>query len=314
MSLITNRGESMFQALSNALTTADRIDIQTGFFYLSGFEALAEELENKQVRVLVGMEIEPSLTPLIARGNYDPDLDLNRFRPRSETTSMLDRRNNYINGLVGIINDTDLFESPGTGPTLELFLKKIENGSLEIRRTRKDHHGKMYLVHNRSDVSQRGQSPGTRIVGSSNFTYSGLVGQGEINALDTGKTAFEAGLRDFELLWSNEHSISIADEGTRDLFVTEIRKRTWRFQQPTPFDLYVRVLDEYFAEPTTTNLKTPNTITDGRYWDLQYQIDAIRLGLDRIERYSGAILADVAGLGKRVIASAIAKKIGRAHV
>ena len=82
------------------------------------------------------------------------------------------------------------------------FLNKIEDGSLEIRKTLQKEHAKMYLVHNKEDHSAGGDSPGTRFVGSSNFTYSGLSGQGELNSADRDKSRFQEGLTKFEELWS----------------------------------------------------------------------------------------------------------------
>jgi superfamily II DNA or RNA helicase len=44
--------------------------------------------------------------------------------------------------------------------------------------------------------------------------------------------------------------------------------------------------------------------------DFEYQTDAIKEGLDRIERHNGVIVADVVGLGKSIIAAAIASNLG----
>ncbi len=65
-----------------------------------------------------------------------------------------------------------------------MYLKKIEDGSLEIRKTLENHHAKVYLLHNKSEISNRGDFPGTVFMGSSNFTYRGLKGQGELIAIN----------------------------------------------------------------------------------------------------------------------------------
>jgi HKD family nuclease len=44
MSVIDNDKQTLLSALDNALTTADRVDIAVGFFYFSGFQALAKLL------------------------------------------------------------------------------------------------------------------------------------------------------------------------------------------------------------------------------------------------------------------------------
>ena len=43
----------------------------------------------------------------------------------------------------------------------------------------------------------------------------------------------------------------------------------------------------------------------------QYQIDAVNQALNIIETYNGVIVADVVGLGKSVVASLIAKQLGK---
>jgi superfamily II DNA or RNA helicase len=57
-------------------------------------------------------------------------------------------------------------------------------------------------------------------------------------------------------------------------------------------------------------MKTPKHITSGKFSDLKYQKDAINLGIDRIKKFGGVIIADVVGLGKSIVASAIAHNLG----
>ena len=53
-SIIDNRKRTMEESLKNALQQAESVDILTAFFYFSGFNALAEELKDKKIRILVG--------------------------------------------------------------------------------------------------------------------------------------------------------------------------------------------------------------------------------------------------------------------
>ena len=54
------------------------------------------------------------------------------------------------------------------------------------------------------------------------------------------------------------------------------------------------------------SIQTPYEITGGSFSNLKYQIDAIKYGVDCINKNNGVIIADVVGLGKSIIASAIA--------
>ena len=60
MTLIDNKARTLQDALKNTLPSTERIDILTAYFYFSGFSALADELKDKKIRILVGKAIEPN--------------------------------------------------------------------------------------------------------------------------------------------------------------------------------------------------------------------------------------------------------------
>lgn len=73
-SIIDNREKKMIDSLRNALNQAESVDILTAFFYFSGFNALADELKDKKIRILVGNTIDPSAIEELCRAVKD-DLD-----------------------------------------------------------------------------------------------------------------------------------------------------------------------------------------------------------------------------------------------
>ena len=133
MSLIDNNDQTMRDALIKAMQHANRLDVLTGYFYLSGFEALIEYLADMKVRVLVGKEINPSLIPLInSQSSKNPNLDLSRFQLQVETKGSLALRKNYLDALIGFINDTNTFDDEGKFQRLMTFVSKVEDGTLEM--------------------------------------------------------------------------------------------------------------------------------------------------------------------------------------
>jgi superfamily II DNA or RNA helicase len=70
----------------------------------------------------------------------------------------------------------------------------------------------------------------------------------------------------------------------------------------------VRILHELFSIPDK-KIKLPSEITDNDFLDLEYQKDAIKKGLDIINKHNGVIISDVVGLGKSIIASVIAHNL-----
>lgn len=309
MALIDNKNQTLQEALKNALQSADSVDIAVGFFYFSGFQALFEQLKDKKVRILVGLEVDPQLVPQIAQYAKDGDEDLSRWQPRRPTTSRTALKLNYIDSFVGFMNDSDIFDQDKSNEVFDLYIEKIKNGTLEIKKTESDYHGKFYLVHNKEELSQNGDFPGTVFMGSSNLTYRGLIGQGELNDSSREKSKFEEYKKEFENMWDDSRSIGIADIHTKEEFIEAIKPRIWRYAIPSPYSIYIRVLHELFQQNEIESLKTPRDITNGLYTDLEYQVDAIKIAIDKLNKYDGALLADVVGLGKSIIASAVARNM-----
>ena len=117
---------------------------------------------------------------------------------------------------------------------------------------------------------------------------------------------YEEYLSEFESLWQDGKTIDISVSGGNDDFVREVKKKLWIFAQPSPYHIFIRILFELYAATERTNVKTPHEISDGKFTNLKYQIDAIQYGIDCINKNNGVIIADVVGLGKSIIASAIA--------
>jgi len=309
MPLIDNSERTLKEAIQNALSTSDRIDIAVGYFFFSGFSELAEQLRDKKVRILVGLEVDPTLVPEIVQQSKDSDVDLTKWQPRRETSSSMALQRNYLDALVGFINDSDIFDKDATSKVFDLFVEKIENGTLEIRKTLKDNHAKFYILLNKQEFSQNSDFLGTVFMGSSNFTYSGLIGQGELN--DSTKELYKVQeyKEKFEELWSDSRSISIVDIHNKERFIEDLKPRIWKYVVPSPYEIYIRILHELFAEEDSEVIETPSKITKGIYMDLEYQIDAIKMVINRLRKFNGAILADVVGLGKSIIAAAVARNL-----
>lgn len=302
----------MYQALINALSTSDKVDIQVGYFYFSGFELLATHFKDKKVRILVGKQIDPKAVPNIIamQQKTGKPVDLERFQSWESFSSRSEQKENYFEGFSKLFNESEVFDSPESQQAYKIFEEKILNGSLEIKLTNTDEHGKMYLVHNSSEFNQGGDFPGTRFLGSSNLTYNGLIEQGELNDSSRDKQIFIDGCAKFDSMWSDAQNIDIATPENNEEFKAVVKK-LWINSIISPYLMYVRVLYELFGKDRNTDIEPPGKITDESFVDLEYQLDAIRMGIDRIDQFGGVIIADVVGLGKSIIASAIAYNIAK---
>ena len=185
----------------------------------------------------------------------------------------------------------------------------MKDGSLEIKKTLQPNHAKLYIFQNEDEFSQGGEYPGTVITGSSNFTRAGMKGRFEINVLSRDARNYKEAYDIFDTLWKD--AITIVDKNNIDDFLYNVVEKIWIDKLPKPFLMYVRVLEEYFSERIKEHIRLPVEITRGRFFDLKYQVDAIKKALDVIERHNGVIIADVVGLGKSIIASAVAHNLNQ---
>lgn len=291
---ITNQDRLLSDVVNNVLPSSEKLYFLVGYFYFSGFEEIYKNVTEKQIKILVGLEIEKDIANKIREFEV---IDGSRI-PRGKI------RDNYYKSFVELFNDTDFFDTKQKQEAFRLFLEKIENGTLEIRKTEHPNHAKLYIFENKKEFNQGGEFPGTVITGSSNFTRSGLRGNFEINVISRDSSNYSEAYKIFKDLWDS--AVRIADKDNFKDFLYNVVEKIWLDKLPKPFLLYVRVLEEYFSERTKDLIRLPSEITRNKYINLKYQIDAIKRALDILDRHNGVIIADVVGLGKSIIASAVA--------
>lgn len=297
---ITNREGRTLSDIINLIlpNKTESLEFLVGYFYFSGIEELYENLEDKKMRILVGLEIESELQSL----THNFNLFANKKR-----SSRQDIRHNNYDAIVKLFNETDYFESKKQEEAFKIYFNKIKDGTLEIRKTKEPSHAKMYIFSYKEEYAENGETPGTVITGSSNLTYCGLRGQNEINVRFQDKAEYKEAKELFEKLW--EDAIVLADKEHINEFEDNVIKHVWYEKIYSPYLLYLRVLYEYFKIDTSKRIRTPHDITKGRFYNFKYQEDAVRMGIDTINKHNGVIISDVVGLGKSIIASAIANNL-----
>ena len=194
------------------------------------------------------------------------------------------------------------------------MVQDLIDGKLELRaHPSKKIHAKIYVLYP-DDFNQYTQ--GMAITGSSNLSGNGLgiteERQYEFNVKMTQHEDVQFAKDEFEQLWEEAKGCEI----TADDLKTSI-DRTYLKGDVSPYDLYIKMLMEYFSDRILeTDNDDPFDMPDG-YTKYDYQMDAVIEGYQKLIRYDGFFLADVVGLGKTVIATMIAKKFlienGRDH-
>jgi superfamily II DNA or RNA helicase len=295
---ITNQGKLLSEIINGILPKTSAVDILVGYFYFSGYQLLSQGLKDKHIRILVGLDVDIQITKSIR--------EIDTFNSKRQSRGKM--RDDYYEQFINLFNNSDFLDSAVKLESFKLFYDKIKNGTLEIRKTENPCHAKMYIFDYNAENSEGGEDPGNVITGSSNLSYAGLEGRIEINSRFKDKQTHIDAKKIFNELWDT--SVIVVDKDNVPEFEEKVIKHIWYEKLYSPYLMYLRVLDEYFAIPSKEHIITPYDITDGRYVNLKYQTDAVQLALQSIENHNGVIIADVVGLGKSIIASTIARNLG----
>ena len=157
-------------------------------------------------------------------------------------------------------------------------------------------HAKLYLAHRPEDSFNPIQS----IMGSSNLTYSGLTKQGELDA--------EFGDRDdglkfskwFDARWEDRFSVDISDD------LAHIIDESWAGEQgPTPYEVYLKII-YHLSQEARSGISEYNLPAVFERDLFDFQANAVKLIVRRLDKHNGAMIGDVVGLGKTITACAVA--------
>jgi superfamily II DNA or RNA helicase len=296
---ITNQDKLLSRVMGNIIPESKSIYALVGYFYFSGFFELYDKLKNKQVKILIGLDVEPELNNKLK--------EFYLLQEQGQRKSYQQAKNEYFKSLSDLINETDFCDTKEKQKAFKLFLKKIKNNTLELRRTKEPNHAKLYIFESEDKSSRGGELPGTVITGSSNLTLSGLRNRFEINVISHEAQDYKVSKKIFDNLW--EEAYPLVSQKNIDEFIDKVVDKIWIDKLPRPYLVYLRVINELFNIPQK-DLTCPSEISQD-YFDLEYQKDAVKKTMDILDKHSGAIIADVVGLGKSIVASTTAYNLNK---
>lgn len=147
------------------------------------------------MQILIGLDVEKDLLNKIKEIEFIQELNISRGKIKD----------NFNKSLVKIFNDTDYFDSEEQQNAFRLFFKKINDGTLELKKTAQPNHSKLYIFRHKIEASDGGVSPGIVITGSSNLTRSGLKDRCEINVIL--RDEYDEAYNIFKDLWNSSIDI-----------------------------------------------------------------------------------------------------------
>lgn len=295
---ITNSGKSLSGRLKELISHSKELKFLVGFFYFSGIKELYEGLKDNPeviIKILVGLNVDLFNHKLI---EYSEDGNL----------SGDDKINNFFSSVKKSIN-SDEFDNREFYEQIRFFLKLIADNRIIIRKTYIPNHSKLYLF-----KLERGQAKSELfITGSSNLTKSGLTTQEEFN-VEISDYGFNDAEEYFDNLW--DKSVEITENKARKKELIELLEKETLIKEITPFEAYALVLKIYLDSFERKEIRQSliDLFKKNGYIPYQYQLDAIQQALATIEKNNGVILADVVGLGKTIIACAIARELKKRGV
>ncbi len=282
----------LLTALSKSLGRAFRADVCVGYFHLRGWSSLTGSLTHFEggdagaCRVIVGMNRPPQdEMRRLQRARLEDDEADGPELARRRTRAIEDFREQLSAGV----------PSKQAESALRALAHDLRAGRVRVALfLRHQLHAKLYLTYRNDDED----TPRIAYVGSSNFTYSGLRGNGELNVRVGEPLMTEHLARWFEDRWAQADDIS-------DELATLIETSWARETLTLPYHVYLRIayhLSED-ARAGTRDLRIPPHLDSVL---LQYQKPAVLHAAQHLLRRGGALLGDVVGLGKTITAIATA--------
>lgn len=157
-------------------------------------------------------------------------------------------------------------------------------------------HAKLYLLFRQDPVN-----PIIGYLGSSNLTFPGLSSQGELNIDVLDGDATNKLARWFDARWNDKFSIDI----TEDLI--EIVENSWaREEQVPPYQIYIKMA-YHLSQEARAGLSEFRIPVDIGSMLFEYQVAAVKIAAHHLNRRNGVLLGDVVGLGKTLMATAVAR-------
>ena len=267
------------------------LDAVVGFLRASGYFSLRPFLDNiNRVRILIGIDVDKYIAQAANQGRIffgaEEEVREECLRKIRRDIESSNYKKEVEDGIFQMIQD-------------------LIDGKLELRaHPSKKIHAKLYILYP-DDFNQYSQ--GVAITGSSNLSGNGLGisedKQYEFNVKLDRYDDVKFAKDEFEQLWKEAEGCAITAEDVKASV-----DRTYLKGDVKPYDLYIKMLMEYFSDRVlATDDNNPFDMPEG-YTKYDYQMDAVVEGYQKLIRYDGFFLADVVGLGKTVIATMIAKK------
>jgi len=294
--ITNNKKSDLKKRLVELISKSEELKFLVGFFYFSGIRELYSALiknPEASIKILVGLNVDHYNLNLIEISE-------------NEQSSDEEKTYKFFESIKKSLNN-EIFDTEEFYQQVRYFVDLIKTDKLIIRKTYEPNHAKLYIFKLAQDQVGKNE---LFITGSSNLTKAGLSTQNEFN-VEISDYGFKDAEEYFDNLWSQAVKITECEE-TKKKLINVIEKETL-IKEVSPFEAFCLVLKTYLD--SFDQKKVSDTLIaimeKNNYKPYQYQLDAVKQALNIIENYNGVIIADVVGLGKTIIACAVAKQLNK---
>lgn len=292
--IFDNIDRQLLPTLKTILAVAHRADFCVGYFNLRGWRQLDEHIEKwaggtgECCRLLVGMQTLPQqeLAEAYSIIKRDDDLD-NQTAIRLKKAMAEHFRRQLTLGAPSDVDETGL----------RRLASQIKAGKVVVKLyLRHPLHAKLYLLFRHDPIN-----PSIGFLGSSNLTFAGLSKQGELNVDVTDHDACDKLANWFEDRWNDRWCLDISKE------IVEIIDQSWaRPDAIPPHHIYIK-LAYHLSQEAREGIIQHRIPKDFGNKLFEFQIAAVKIAAHHVHKRGGVLLGDVVGLGKTLMATALAR-------
>ena len=292
--IFDNIDQDLLSALRATLSISSRADFCVGYLNLRGWQSIDDLIQSwdpaagQTCRVLVGMQRPPQddIRELYRTAGEEGLID-NATAARLKSQFAAHLREQIT---IGIPSGKD-------EAGLRRFARQLRTGQVIVKLFLPHPlHAKLYLLF-RDDVN----NPITGFVGSSNLTLHGLKRQGELNVdvLDHHATQRLSGW--FEDRWKERWALDVSAD------LAEIIECSWaRETAIPPYHIYLNIAYHLSTEARAglSQFRLPGRFEQELF---EFQKSAVKIAARHLHRRGGVMIGDVVGLGKTMMATALAR-------
>ena len=292
--IFDNIEADLLPALQNTLALSDRADFCVGFFNLRGWKALDSYIERwsggegRCCRLLVGMQRIPQEEIHALLGLMKDGGEIDQATALRLKKELVEKFKEQLT--VGAPTNED--EGGLRRLAAQIKAKKVII-KLFLRHPL---HAKLYLLFRPDPIS-----PTVGYLGSSNLTLAGLSHQGELNIDVLDHDACTKLARWFEDRWNDRWCIDISED------LVKVVEQSWaREELIPPYHIYVKMAYHLSREAREgiSEFSLPPELQNKLF---SFQEAAVKIAAHHLNKRGGVLIGDVVGLGKTLMATALAR-------